>query len=114
LPHDALADLDKGVPSGIVGIPPTGRTMDRLYYTPREVAEALAVSDDAVLDLIHRGDLPALRVSPRIIRIPIAAFDLWREGVRPKRRRVAIRPSTRKVEIGSEEDLPERAHAIRR
>jgi len=88
--------------------------MDRLYYTPREVAEALAVSDDAVLDLIDRGELPALRVSPRIIRIPIAAFDLWREGVRPKRRRVAIRPSTREVVIGSDEDLPERTHAIRR
>ena len=74
--------------------------MDRLYYTPREMAEALAISDDAVLDLIDRGDLPALRVSPRIIRIPIVAFDLWRAGHRPKRRRVGIGPSTRKVDIG--------------
>ena len=87
--------------------------MDKLYYTPREVAEALAVSDDAVLDLIDRGDLPALRVSPRIIRIPIVAFDLWREGYRPKRRRVGIRPSTRKVDIGSDEILPEGVRAVR-
>ena len=88
--------------------------MDKLYYTPREVAEALAVSDDAVLDLIDRGELPALRVSPRIIRIPIAAFDLWREGYRPKRRRVVIRPSTRGLAIGTDENLTERVHAIRR
>lgn len=88
--------------------------MDKLYYTPREVAEALAISDDAVLDLIDRGELPALRVSPRIIRIPIVAFDLWREGVRPKRRRVGIRPSTHKVVIGADEDLAERVHVIRR
>ena len=88
--------------------------MDRLYYTPREVAQALAVSDDAVLDLIDRGELPALRVSPRIIRIPIAAFDLWREGWRPRRRRVVIRPSTHQVVIGAGEDLAERAPAIRR
>ena len=88
--------------------------MDKLYYTPREVATALAVSDDAVLDLIDRGELPALRVSPRIIRIPIVAFDLWRNGVRPKRRRVGIRPSTHEVGIGSDENLAEGVSATRR
>ena len=88
--------------------------MDKLYYTPREVADALSVSDDAVLDLINRGDLPALRVSPRIIRIPIIAFDLWRTGVQPTRRTVGIRPATHKVVIGAGEDLPREAPAIRR
>lgn len=87
--------------------------MEKLYYTPKEVAAALSVSDDAVLDLINRGDLPALRVSPRIIRIPIAAFDLWRSGVRPARRHVVIRPATRKVAIGTGENMPERAHVLR-
>lgn len=88
--------------------------MDKLYYTPKEVAEALSISDDAVLDLIDRGDLPALRVSPRIIRIPIAAFDLWRSGVTPKRRRVTIRPATRRVAVGADENPREKAHALRR
>ena len=64
--------------------------MDRLYYTPKEVAEMLRISDDAVLDLIHRDELPALRVSARIIRIPAAGFDSWREGRQPVRRRVRI------------------------
>jgi excisionase family DNA binding protein len=82
--------------------------MERLYYTPKEVAEMLAISDDAVLDLINRGDLPALRVSPRILRVPIAAFDLWRQGYRPKRRRVTIRPIEVELDIGGGE-APTRA-----
>ena len=88
--------------------------MERLYYTPREVAAALAISDDAVLDLINRGDLPALRVSARIIRIPIAAFDLWRSGVTPRRRRVTTRPASGTVTIGAGESPPEGARALHR
>ncbi len=80
--------------------------MAKLYYTPREAAEILAISDDAVLDLIKRGEMPALRLSTRITRIPIAAFDRWREGYRPKRRRVSIGPVPRQVELGADERLP--------
>lgn len=80
--------------------------MERLYHTPKEVAEILGISDDAVLDLVNRGSMPALRVSPRIIRIPIAAFDLWREGFKPRRRHVTIRPARRHVVIGESEKLP--------
>ncbi len=80
--------------------------MAKLYYTPREAAEILAISDDAVLDLINRGDMPGLRVSPRITRVPIAAFDRWREGYRPRRRRVSIAPARRRLEIGADEQLP--------
>ncbi len=80
--------------------------MARLYYAPREVAEILGISDDAVLDLVKRGDLPALRVSTRITRIPIAAFDRWREGFRPRRRRVSIKPARRQVMVGAGEQLP--------
>ncbi len=88
--------------------------MDRLYYTPKEIAEILHVSDDAVLDLIHRDELPALRVSPRIIRIPVAGFDAWREGRTPRRRRVVIRPASDRIAIGEGETLPEQAQALRR
>ncbi len=79
--------------------------MDRLYHTPKEVAQILGISDDAVLDLVNRGSLPALRVSPRITRIPIAAFDLWREGFRPRRRQVTIGPARRHVVVGEGESL---------
>ena len=81
--------------------------MTKLYYTPREVAEILAISDDAVLDLVNRGSLPALRISPRITRIPIAAFDRWREGYTPRRRQVRIAPARRAVLVGEGEVLPE-------
>jgi excisionase family DNA binding protein len=80
--------------------------MPRLYHTPKEVAEILGISDDAVLDLVNRGDLPGLRISPRITRIPIAAFDRWREGYRPRRRQVTIRPARRQVAVGEGEPLP--------
>jgi excisionase family DNA binding protein len=81
--------------------------MDKLYYTPREVAEILAISDDAVLDLVNRGSLPALRVSLRITRIPIAAFDLWRGGFVPRRRRVTVDSARRRVAVGDDERLPQ-------
>jgi excisionase family DNA binding protein len=80
--------------------------MAKLYYTPKEVAEILQISDDAVLDLVNRRSLPGLRVSPRITRIPIAAFDLWREGFKPRRRRVTIGPARRQVVVGAGEHLP--------
>ncbi len=80
--------------------------MNKLYYTPREVAEILDISDDAVLDLVNRGSMPALRVSPRITRVPIGAFDLWREGFVPRRRRVTIGASARHVVVGEGEQLP--------
>jgi excisionase family DNA binding protein len=88
--------------------------MTRLYYTPKEVAEILGISDDAVLDLVNKGSLPALRISPRITRIPIAAFDLWRAGFKPRRRRVVIRPARRRVVIGEAEPLPEPRPLTRR
>jgi excisionase family DNA binding protein len=87
--------------------------MAKLYYTPKEVAEILDISDDAVLDLVNRGSLPALRASPRITRIPIAAFDLWREGFRPKRRRVSMSPARRKVIVGEGEKLPAARRMVR-
>lgn len=80
--------------------------MERLYYTPREVAQILGISDDKVVDLVNSGAMPGLRVSPRIIRIPIAAFDLWREGFVPGRRRVATAPARRRVVVGDGERLP--------
>jgi excisionase family DNA binding protein len=90
--------------------------MDRLYYTPKEVAEMLRISDDAVLDLIHRNEIPALRLSARIIRIPVAGFDAWREGRRPVRRRVRIAEASgaQSPKIGDGERLPERALGLRR
>ena len=80
--------------------------MERLYYTPREVAQMLGISDDKVLQMVNSGEMPALRVSPRIIRIPISAFDLWRTGFVPRSRSVAVAPAKRRVVVGEGERLP--------
>ena len=51
----------------------TGTT--RRFYTPHEVAELLGVSPTTVMTRIHAGALPAVRVSDRVFRIPVAAFE---------------------------------------
>lgn len=80
--------------------------MEKLYYTPREAAAILGISDDAVLDLVNAGTMPAFRVSARITRIPIDAFDLWRSGYTPRRRTVAVAEVDQHVPMGDGEVLP--------
>jgi excisionase family DNA binding protein len=45
------------------------------FYTPQEVASLLGVSPTTVMSRIHEGALPAVRVSDRIYRIPVPAFE---------------------------------------
>jgi excisionase family DNA binding protein len=80
--------------------------VERLYYTPREVADILGISDDTVVAMVKSGEMPGFRVSTRITRIPIAAFDLWRAGYRPEARTVTIEPARRRVVVGEGEHLP--------
>ncbi len=77
------------------------------YMTPTEVAEALRVSNDTVLRLIASGELPALRVSPRILRIPTPAFAVFQSGRVPARRTVVHRRRTTEVSFGAGERLTE-------
>jgi hypothetical protein len=74
------------------------------YYTPHEVAEIAAISDDAVLDLIESAERPAVGDPRENARVPIPAFDRWREGFRPRRR--AVRHAPGRIELGSGETLP--------
>jgi excisionase family DNA binding protein len=50
-------------------------TVAKRFYTPQEAAELLGVSSTTVMSRIHEGALPAVRVSDRIYRIPIPAFE---------------------------------------
>ncbi len=45
------------------------------FYSPQEVARLLGVSPTTVMTRIHDGALPAVRVSDRIYRIPLPAFE---------------------------------------
>lgn len=46
----------------------------KAFYTPGEIATILEMSTQTVLDRIHDGKLYAIQVSPRIYRVPLAAF----------------------------------------
>lgn len=81
--------------------------MDRRYYTPKEVAAMLIMSKDAVVDSVNRGEIPGVRVSPRIIRIPVAGLELHLAGSRPVRRNVTIRPVMGAPDFGAGESLPD-------
>jgi len=81
-------------------------TQQRRYLTPAEAADELRVSTDTILRLISSGELPAIRVSPRVIRIPKPAFELFREGRKPKQRRVITRKSASIPAIGVDEGIP--------
>lgn len=83
-------------------------TQERRYLTPAEAAEELRVSTDTILRLIGSGELPALRISPRLIRIPRPAFETFRDGPRPQRRRVTTRPSSAEPPFGAGEGVPRR------
>jgi excisionase family DNA binding protein len=65
--------------------------MAQRWYSIKEAAERLGVSHDTVSRLVERGELPAIRVSKRIVRIPVPAFDFYASGRTRTPRRVVRR-----------------------
>ena len=55
--------------------PPAGPRLKR-YYTPAEVGEILDLGLTTIYELIHRGEIPAIR-GGRQYRIPIDKFHKW-------------------------------------
>lgn len=61
-------------------------------YTPNEVADALRVTPRTVRNMIHRGDLPAIQLSPRTFRVrasEVAAY-VEQSTEQPRRGRGAL------------------------
>jgi excisionase family DNA binding protein len=81
--------------------------MAERWYSIKEAAERLGVSHYTVSRLIERGELPAIRVSKRIVRIPVPAFDVYASGRTPTRRRVARRRVEEGVQFGVGERIGE-------
>ena len=77
--------------------------MARRWYSIKEAAEVLDVSHDTVSRLIQRGDLPAVRVSERIVRILVPALDFYASGRKASPRRVVRRRVAEGVTFGAEE-----------
>jgi excisionase family DNA binding protein len=88
--------------------PQRGDKVEKRYLTTAEVAQELRVSTDTVLRLIDRGELPALRVSDRLYRIPVPAFARFKRGP-VARRPVVHREATDMHDYGAGEDVGEEA-----
>lgn len=73
------------------------------WYSIKEVAERLRVSHDTVGRMVERGELPAIRVSERIVRIPAPALERYETGTPVAARRVVRRRVGRGVEFGAAE-----------
>jgi excisionase family DNA binding protein len=83
----------------------------RRFLTPAEAAADLRVSTDTVLRLISAGTLPAIRVSSRVIRIPVPAFEAFQAGRTPTHRRVVTRRSASEPSLGVGERIADRQPA---
>jgi excisionase family DNA binding protein len=81
--------------------------MANRWYSIKEVAERLRVSHDTVGRIVERGELPAIRVSERIVRIPAPALERYESGVPVTSRRVVRRRVGRGVEFGAAEGTPD-------
>ena len=86
------------------------RTEDEMagrWYSIKEAAEQLGVSHDTVARLVERGELPAIRVSERIVRIPVPAFEAYASGRKATPRRVVRRHVPEGVPFGAHEISPD-------
>ena len=86
---------------------------EQRWYSIKEVADRLRVSHDTVARMIARGDLPAIRVSDRIVRIPSPALQRLESGIPIERRGVVRRRVESGIEIGAGKDIPRPATAAR-
>ena len=76
---------------------------ERRWYTIKEAAERLRVSHDTIARMVARDELPAIRVSERIVRIPAPALHRYEAGVTVTPRRVVRRRVGEGVAFGAGE-----------
>ncbi len=85
---------------------------DKQFLSPNDVASELSVSASTVLRLIHEQRLPAIRVSERIYRIPVAAFEKYKAAALESPSPARVSPEIKeRPSIGAGEPLPEAAEA---
>lgn len=85
---------------------------DKQFLSPNEIASELSVSASTVLRLIHEQRLPAIYVSERIYRVPVAAFEKYKAGTLESRSPARVASQLSKS-LGSEPVSP-RARRLRR
>ena len=88
---------------------------DKQFLSPNDIAAELLVSTSTVLRLIHEQRLPAIRVSERIYRIPVVAFEKYKAGELESPSPARISPEIgKRPRIGAGEPLPEVAEVVAR
>ncbi len=87
--------------------------MEQRLLTPQEAALRLRVSHDTILRMIDRDELPAIRFSQRIVRIPVPAVERLESGRQVDRRTVVRRRVAQGVEFGAAEAKPTREAVAR-
>lgn len=73
------------------------------WYTIKEVADLLRVSHDTVARMVAREELPSIRISDRIVRIPAPALRRFETGVPIAQRSVFRRRVREGVTFGAGE-----------
>lgn len=76
------------------------------FISPADVAAELAISSATVIRMIHKGELPAIRVSQRIFRIPVASFEMYKRGTLRTASPAPLRSVRRQPQLGQGEALP--------
>jgi excisionase family DNA binding protein len=79
---------------------------EQRWYSIKEVAERLNVSHDTVSRIVARGDLAAIRVSDRIVRIPAPALHRFESDAAIEPRRVVRRQVKTGIGMGVGEKIP--------
>jgi excisionase family DNA binding protein len=82
------------------------------FLSPGEIATELGISSSTVLRLIHAGDLPAIRVSERIYRIPNASFEMYKAGVLRKPTAAPLGGRRPRPKLGHGEQLPKARRSL--
>ncbi|HLA16469.1 MAG TPA: helix-turn-helix domain-containing protein [Candidatus Limnocylindrales bacterium] len=90
---------------------PPGHDPFGRFLTPAEVADRLRVSTTTVLRWIHEGRLPAIRVSDRVVRVPVGSFERFVAAAPSRRPTIAQRRVAALPRIGDDEALPDRPPA---
>jgi len=84
----------------------THRPHEKLFLSPTEIAQELAISSTTVLRMIHAGELPAIRISERIYRIPVASFEMFKAGTLRVADLAPMRRAKGRARLGLGEPLP--------
>lgn len=86
---------------------------ERRWFSIKEVADRFNVSHDTVARMVDRDELPAIRVSARLVRIPAAAVYRLERGAPATRRAVVRRRVAQGVKLGASESIATAAAAAR-